>query len=160
MSELQSLDLLNVVRRFLTINSLWPRRQESVTSLRPCSPAKKMNRQPSEDDSNAHYEGASPPRAPKRHKFIPVESVEGASAGEKLFDAPRDDDEGGDGEKGDEAHIKSDKVATVDETAVEEAGGCPKIGHSIPTTSRADISLNSFDPPVLRKGDLVRLSNE
>lgn len=119
-----------------------------------------MSRQPSEDDSNAHEERTSSLRALKRHKFIPAESVEGASAGEKLFDAPRDDDEGEDAEKGDEAHIISGKVATVDETAVEEAGGCPKTGHSIPTTARADISLNSFDPPVLRKGDLVRLSNE
>jgi hypothetical protein len=120
-----------------------------------------MNRQPSEDGSNAHEEeGASSPRAPKRHKFIPAESVEGASAGEKLFDSPRDDYEGGDDEKGDEAHIISDKVATVDETVVEEAGGCPETGYSIPTTARADRSLDAFDPPILRKGDLVRLSNE
>jgi hypothetical protein len=127
--------------------------QESVTSLSLVA-RQKMNIQPSEDGSNDHEEGASSPRAPKRHKC-----AEGASAGGGLFDAPRDDDEGGDDEKGDETHI-SDKVANVDETVIEEAGGCSKTEYSIPTTARADRNLDAFDPPVLRKGDLVRLSNE
>jgi hypothetical protein len=102
-----------------------------------------MNTQSSEG-SNDHEEGTSSPRTPKKHKFIPAESKEVDSA-EGPFDA-----------KGVETHT-SDKVATGDEALVETVGG---YSNNTGATAAAATATADFDPPVLRKGDLVRLSNE
>jgi hypothetical protein len=105
---------------------------------------------PTPDDMNGpssegpvDEEGTSTPRTLKDHGSISTDGNEGVPAAEG-----RDRDEGGD-----EKHKNDDVV-------YEGARGYPQTGVTIPTASRAEGNSSEFDPPVFRKGDLVRLSNE
>jgi hypothetical protein len=101
-----------------------------------------MNGPPSEgpvDDDEATFA----PRTPKDHGSISTDGNEGVPAAED-----RDRDEGG------------DEKLDNDEVLYDGAGGYPQTSAAILTAARADGNTFGFDPPVFRKGDLVRLSNE
>eukprot|EP00571_Detonula_confervacea_P014493 CAMPEP_0172307760 /NCGR_PEP_ID=MMETSP1058-20130122/8537_1 /TAXON_ID=83371 /ORGANISM="Detonula confervacea, Strain CCMP 353" /LENGTH=3131 /DNA_ID=CAMNT_0013020015 /DNA_START=168 /DNA_END=9563 /DNA_ORIENTATION=+ len=92
--------------------------------------------------------GASLGRIPKKKKFV---ASDGTSTDEPTTNAAHGDEGAGDkkgGEMSDNA-TKHDKVP-------KKTAKSPKSK----SASGSNNSLEKFDPPILRKGDLVRLSNE
>ncbi|KAL7541614.1 hypothetical protein ACHAXR_011069, partial [Thalassiosira sp. AJA248-18] len=118
-----------------------------------------MNRQ----SSDASGEGASLPRIPKKKKFTADDNTAAADASSTKEEpivnnaapttATSSNTEGGDANKGENKAKETDIVP-------KKAGRPPKSKAFKPIASKNNLDGEKFDPPILRKGDLVRLSNE
>ena len=123
------------------------------------------NTQPSEGSKEG---GSSLPRIPKKKEFTSVQDSSAAASASSSVTADMHTNEPTKNEGGN-TKIENDKTEedTVNNTTTsppKRKPGRPSKDKS-PTPAKvsavvAPKSLEGFDPPILRKGDLVRLSNE
>ena len=122
------------------------------------------NTQPSEGSKEG---GPSLPRIPKKKEFTPVQDSSAAAAAS----SSTSDMHTNEPTKNEGGNTKMENDKTEEDTVNNDTTSPPKRKPGRPPKDKsptpakvsavvAPNSLEGFDPPILRKGDLVRLSNE
>ena len=122
------------------------------------------NTQPSEGSKEG---GSSLPRIPKKKEFTSVQDSSAAASASSSVTADMHTNEPTKNEGGN-TKMENDKTdvdvnSNIASPPKRKPGRPPKDKSPTPAKVSAVVapkSLEGFDPPILRKGDLVRLSNE